>query len=109
MTNPVGTPDISGGIVVSRRAKTVEGGERIDGMSPFALHREARFARRPSAAPALAAAPDRGDLAPFPFPCRAVVGQRDAPHGAPQGRQHTCSRQEGDRRGDRRHRERIAV
>ena len=63
----------------------------------------------PSAAPALAAAPDHGDLAPFPFPCRAVVGQRDAPHGAPQGRQHTCSRQEGDRRGDRRHRERIAV
>src|SRR3954462_10479843 len=51
----------------------------------------------PSTAPALTAAPDRGDLAPFPFPCRAVVGQRDAPHDAPQGGHHTCSRDDGDR------------
>jgi len=66
-------------------------------------------ARAPSAAPALAAAPDRGDLAPFPFPCRAVVGQRDVPHDAPQGRQDNCSGEDGDRRGDRGHLERLTV
>jgi hypothetical protein len=48
-------------------------------------------ARAPSAAAALVAAPDRGDLAPFPFPCRAVVGQRDGAPDAPQGRRTSAS------------------